>query len=192
MMIMEGAFLVEVSRRIKERRTSQRLTVQELADRAGVSKGLISQIENGRSIPSLPVLFQIIQSLNSEVGDFFENLKLSEPVVLVQKKDSFEAFEKEDAQGFQYQRILTRSMAASTVDVVLLELAPHSQREEVRTEAFELKYILKGQVDYLINGQSYPLEAGDALFFDGRLPHLPRNTGRQSCQMLIVYFFDQR
>ncbi|WP_255157864.1 helix-turn-helix transcriptional regulator [Siphonobacter sp. BAB-5385] len=156
MMIMEGAFLVEVSRRIKERRTSQRLTVQELADRAGVSKGLISQIENGRSIPSLPVLFQIIQSLNSEVGDFFENLKLSEPVVLVQKKDSFEAFEKEDAHGFQYQRILTRSMAASTVDVVLLELAPHSQREEVRTEAFELKYILKGQVDYLINGQSYP------------------------------------
>ena len=64
---MEGAFLLEISKRIKNKRIEKRLTLQELADKSGVSKGLISQIENGRSIPSLPVMFSIIQSLEIAV-----------------------------------------------------------------------------------------------------------------------------
>jgi quercetin dioxygenase-like cupin family protein len=62
----------------------------------------------------------------------------------------------------------------------------------VYTEAFEYKYILSGKVDYLINGELYNLEAGDSLFFDGRLPHVPKNNHQESCLMLIVYFFNQK
>lgn len=189
---MEGAFLLEVSRRIKQQRMEKRLTLQELADKSGVSKGLISQIENGRSIPSLPVMFSIIQSLEIEVSEFFKDLSLLEPTILIQKKADYERFEKEHAKGFSYQRMLTKNMSASTVDFVLLELAPDAHREEVSTEAYEYKYILKGEVEYLINGQTYTLEEGDSLFFDGRLPHVPKNRKKQPCTMLIIYFFDQK
>ncbi|WP_295712747.1 cupin domain-containing protein [Mucilaginibacter sp.] len=58
------------------------------------------------------------------------------------------------------------------------------------TEAFEYKYILKGEIDYLINGQVYNLKEGDSLFFDGRLPHVPKNSTTENCVMLIVYFFE--
>lgn len=190
---MEGAFLLEISKKIKKYRTEKRLTLQELADRSGVTKGLISQIENGRSIPSLPVLFSIIKSLEVAVGDFFADIAAHlelEPVI-VRKKENYEAFQKEDALGFFYHRIFTRNMTASTVDFVLLTLEPGSSRPKVETEAFEYKYIISGKVAYEINGHTYELEEGDSLFFDGRLPHVPRTIGDKASVMLIVYFFEQ-
>lgn len=189
---MEGAFLLEVSKRIKQYRQEKRLTVQELADRSSVSKGLISQIENGRSIPSLPVLFSIIQSLELEISEFFRDLNIQEPNIIVQKKEDYVGFEKEDAKGFFYKRIFVKNLGASTVDFVLLELNTDSHREKVSTDAYEYKYILKGEVDYHINGGVYHLSEGDSLFFDGRLEHVPKNTGTEPCVMLIVYFFNQK
>lgn len=187
---MEGAFLLMISKRIKEYRLEKRLTVQELADRSNVSKGLISQIENGRSIPSLPVMFSIIQSLEIKISEFFEELNLTEPTIILQRKSDYESFEKEDAKGFTYRRVLTKRIASSTVDFVLLDLSPTAFREEVSTDAYEYKYILKGEVDYLINGENYTLREGDSLFFDGRLPHVPKNRSKKTVTMLIVYFFD--
>jgi transcriptional regulator with XRE-family HTH domain len=189
---MEGALLLEVSKRIKQFRTDKRLTVQELADRSGVSKGLVSQVENGRSIPSLPVLFSMIQSLELEVGEFFKDISLQEANVLVQKKEDYIAFEKEYATGFRYSRIFMKNLPPSATDFVLLKLDVDAQRDMVSTEAYEYKYILKGSVDYHINGQVYSLNEGDSLFFDGRLPHVPKNTGRIPCEMLIIYFFNQK
>src|ERR1700754_3749686 len=165
---MEGAFLLEVSRRIKEFRLEKRLTVQELAVRSEVSKGLISQIENGRSIPSLPVLFGIIQSLEMSISSFFDGLNMEAPNIIVQRKKDYESFTKEDAKGFLYKRIFVKNISASTLDFVLLELNKNSKREEVSTEAFEYKYIIQGECEYLINGEKYPLKEGDSLFFDGR------------------------
>lgn len=169
-----------------------RLTLQELANKSGVSKGLISQIENGRTIPSLPVMFSIIQSLGSGLSDFFVGLELDEPMVIVQRAADYTGFEKENASGFYYKRMLTRTLSAATVDFVLLEVHPNSHREEVSTDAFEYKYILSGEVDYLINGEIYTLRKGDSLFFDGRLAHVPKNKTNELCTMLIVYFFDQK
>lgn len=189
---MERVLLLEVSRRIKEYRLEKRLTLQELAERSNVSKGLISQIENGRSIPSLPVLFGIIQSLEIAVSSFFDGLDVQVSPVIVQRKKDYESFTKEDAKGFIYRRILSRNVSASTVDFVILELNKNSKREEVSTDAFEFKYIIQGQCEYLVNGEKYLLQEGDSLFFDGRLPHLPKNKGMEKCLMLIVYFFNQK
>jgi transcriptional regulator with XRE-family HTH domain len=83
---MEGFFILEVGRRIKQKRLDKRMTLQELADKSGVSKGLVSQVENGRTIPSLPVMLGIIQSLEIEVSAFFEGLSLLEPTILVNRK----------------------------------------------------------------------------------------------------------
>lgn len=189
---MEGAFLLEVSKRIKEYRIEKRLTVQELADRATVSKGLISQIENGRSIPSLPVLFGIIQALEMDVSSFFDNLNINTPNIIVRAKDQYESFTKEDAKGFLYKRIFTKNLSTATVDFVILELNKSAKREKVVTEAYEFKYIIQGECEYLINENKYLLKEGDSLFFDGRLPHLPKNVGDGKCIMLIIYFFTQK
>ena len=71
---MEEDILIQISNRIKERRREKNITVQELAQRANVSKGLISQIENSRTIPSLMVLIEIVKALEIDLNDFFKSI----------------------------------------------------------------------------------------------------------------------
>ncbi|MNK21112.1 HTH-type transcriptional regulator SinR [compost metagenome] len=192
--IMEDNTIFKISNNIKEIRKEKGITIQEVADRAGVSKGLISQIENNRTIPSLLVLINIINALNIDLNEFFKdfNSELDSGPVVVRKKDTYSPFEKESAIGFHYKRIFTSAMDSSTMDIVLLELLPDAQRPMVETEAYEYKYIISGQVEYIFNDQKISLEEGDSIFFNGRLSHTPRNVGSEKAVMLIVYFFENK
>ncbi len=190
---MEGAYLLEISKKIKKKRVEKELTVQELANKSGVTKGMISQIENGRSIPSLPVLLKIIASLDIAINDFFADMVADakdEPVI-IRKQEQYEDFQKEDAIGFFYRRILVQNVPTATVDFVLLTLEPGATRPLVQTAALEFKYIISGQVEYEINGQNFQLSEGDSIFFNGMMPHVPRTLGDAPSIMLIVYFFDE-
>lgn len=191
---MEEDILIQISNRIKERRREKNITVQELAQRAGVSKGLISQIENSRTIPSLIVLIEIIKALEVDLNEFFKDMrsKTIHAPILVKRKDEYENFEKEHATGFYYQRIFTQVIRQSTVDIVILDLAPGATRPMVETEAFEYKYILSGEIEYLFNDEAITLKQGDSMLFDGRIPHTPKNMGRQPASMLVIYFFEEK
>lgn len=190
---MEENTLIHISNRIKQIRRERNITVQELADRVSVSKGLISQVENNRTVPSLLVLINIIRALEVDLNQFFKDISASNalPAVIIKRKEEYESFEKEQALGFLYQRIFTKTIKNSTVDIVLLELEPNASRPMVVTEAFEYKYILSGKVDYIFENQKYTLSEGDSMLFDGRLPHTPKNPTKQKAIMLIIYFFEQ-
>ncbi|WP_293906267.1 helix-turn-helix domain-containing protein [Sphingobacterium sp. UBA5670] len=191
---MEDNTIFKISNKIKGIRKEKGITIQEVADRAGVSKGLISQIENNRTIPSLLVLINIINALNVDLNEFFKdfNSELDSGPIVVRKKDSYSPFEKESAIGFHYKRIFTSAMDSATMDIVLLELLPDAQRPMVETEAYEYKYIISGQVEYVFSDQTIRLEEGDSIFFNGRLSHTPRNVGKEKAVMLIVYFFENK
>jgi len=73
---MNSNTLLLIGRKIKEIRVQKKIKLVELAMKAKISKGLLSQIENNRTIPSLPVLLQIIKVLEVEYSDFFKKLKV--------------------------------------------------------------------------------------------------------------------
>jgi transcriptional regulator with XRE-family HTH domain len=191
---MQEDILIQISNHIKSRRREKNITVQELAVRANVSKGLISQIENSRTIPSLIVLIDIIKALEIDLNEFFKNIhsKTNELPILVKRKTEYDRFEKEHAIGFQYQRILTRLINQSTIDIVILELEPDAHRPLVQTEAFEYKYILSGEIEYQFNDDKIRLSQGDSMLFDGRIPHTPKNLGKAIASMLVIYFFEEK
>lgn len=191
---MEEDVLIQISNHIKDRRREKNITVQELAQRANVSKGLISQIENSRTIPSLMVLIEIIKALDIDMNEFFKDIhsKSEKLPVLVKRKSDYEHFEKEHAAGFHYQRIFTQSINQSTIDIVILELEPNANRPLVETEAFEYKYILSGEVEYQFNEEKISLSQGDSMLFDGRIPHTPKNLGTTTASMLVIYFFEEK
>ncbi|NQD69351.1 helix-turn-helix transcriptional regulator [Sphingobacterium shayense] len=191
---MENNTIFKISAKIKEIRKEKGITIQELADKAGVSKGLISQIENNRTVPSLLVLINIVSALEVDLNEFFQDFKSNEEAgpIIVRRKSDYEAFEKEKAIGFLYKRILASSMDSSTLDIVLLELAVDAVRPMVETEAYEYKYIVSGKVQYVFSDKTIDLEAGDSIFFDGRISHTPRNIGSEPAIMLIVYFFEAK
>lgn len=189
---MENEILVQISQKIKSIRKDKNLTIQEIADRAGVTKGLISQIENSRTIPSLFVLMQIIKGLEVDLNYFFNDLSLDgkEAPILVLRKEDYQKFEKEPASGYEYERIFTRKIKTGAVDFVLLEIKPGSVRDFVTTDAFEFKYILQGTVRYIFRDTIVELHEGDSMLFDGRLEHNPVNEGTVPVKMLVVYFFE--
>lgn len=189
---MQDDIIFKIGDAIKTRRKEKGITVQELADQSNVSKGLISQIENGRTMPSLLVLIEIIKSLDTDLNVFFKDIQLKNELdrVIIKRQSDYEKFEKEDAIGFNYQRIFTKSFNKNTIDIVVLELLPNAIRPMVVTEAYEYKYILKGKVDYQFEEKIYFLQEGDSMLFDGHIPHTPINNYEESCLMLIIYFFE--
>lgn len=189
---MEHEVIVQISNKLKIIRKDQNLTLQEVADRAGVTKGLISQIENGRTIPSLLVLIQIVKALDKGLDEFFNDLDFygKEGRILIQRKNAYQKFEKEPSSGYEYFRIFTKKVNACTIDIVLLEIQPWATRDFVQTDAYEYKYMISGSVKYLFKDHEIRLEEGDSMLFDGRIEHNPINQNETPAKMLVVYFFE--
>lgn len=185
---MNEQIIAGIGKKMRTIRQQQNLRLHEVAQVAGVSKSLLSKIENGRSVPSVPVLLSLIKALNVEYSAFFEGIEAESEAPFIHKKhDQYVYIEKESAIGFVYQHILSKHTSHVVVDAVLLDLQPHSQREKVTTDGYEFKFVLKGEVEYHIGDDIVHMETGDSLFFDGRIPHVPTNSSEEVCSMLVVY-----
>ena len=160
-------YLIGIGKRIKEIRKSSNKTISDIANTAGVTSGLISRIENGRTMPSLPVLLKLINSLDIEVTEFFQGMpKVNGANFIVSRKEDNALIEKEDeAIGFKYQYIFGKQVASLGFETVLLEVEPNSQRERVTTDAYEFKYVLSGECFYEIGDEEVLLKEGDSIFF---------------------------
>ena len=184
-------YLIGIGKRIKEIRKNGVFIINDIASKAGVTAGLISRIENGRTIPSLPVLLKIINSLDIEVTDFFSGMpQVNGAQFIVTRKEENNVIEKEDdAFGFSYSYIFGKQLNSLGFEAVLLEVRPNSKREKVVTGAYEFKYMLSGECAYIIDETEVVLKEGDAIFFDGRVPHVPINKSTNIAKMLVLYFF---
>ena len=184
-------YIITVGKRIKEIRKDKKLTINDIAQRASVSNGLISRIENGRTIPSLPVLFSLISALETDIAIFFKDLPVqTKSPFLVFRREEMTTIEKEEnAKGFVYQHIFSKQFPFVGFECVLLEVQPGSKREKVITDAFEFKFIISGECTYVIGEEEVLLKSGDSIFFDGRIPHVPVNKSNLSSTMLVVYFY---
>lgn len=190
---MQEDILFQISNKLKEIRKQKGVTLQEVANEAGVTKSLVSQIENSRTIPSLPVMLGLIQALNIDLNVFFKDIISTSPgeAVIVRKKEDYQSFTKENAKGFYYQRIVSKQFKDTHIDVVLLRLEKDAKRPMVRTNAFEFKYVLSGTVEYTVGKNKYVLNQGDSMFFDANELHNPRCVDGDEALLLVLYFFNE-
>ena len=100
-------FLIGIGKRIRAIRKKNGITISTIASTAGVSNGLVSRIENGRTIPSLPVLLELISALEIDASTFFEGVEKKAGAKYIHiKKDEQLFLEKEmEAEGFTYFQI---------------------------------------------------------------------------------------
>lgn len=190
---MQEDILFQISNKLKEIRKNKGVTLQEIADDAGVTKSLVSQIENSRTIPSLPVMLSLIKALDVDLNVFFNDIisSPSESSVFVRKREDYQPFTKENAKGFFYQRIFSKQFKDNHIDVVLLRLLKDARRPMVRTNAYEFKYVLQGTVEYTIGKNKYLLHEGDTLFFDANELHNPQCVEGEEALLLVIYFFNE-
>jgi transcriptional regulator with XRE-family HTH domain len=178
-----------IAKRIKELRTEKGLTLQTLSERTNLTKGLISKIENSRTIPSLPVFLSLINALEVNPNIFFDTLSISvNKNYLHIKQKEYKHIKKENRPGFDYRFILAQSLQGCTMETVLLTLKPKAKSKPTTTDGFEFKYIVSGDCDYYIHDEKIQLREGDSIYFDASQPHYPVNNTKRKVVMLVHYF----
>jgi len=164
----------------------------DLSNQASISSAMLSKIENGRIIPTIPTLFQLITALDVEPSAFFTELndqnKFSN-YLLIRQENYVSYVKEESAQGFNYQSILEHTQGSDNFQISLVTLEPDNKRPQVSTNAFEFLYLIEGQIKFHLEETVLEVRQGDSLFFDGRIPHVPKNAQKSTAVYLVIYFF---
>jgi transcriptional regulator with XRE-family HTH domain len=186
---MENEVVSKIARKIRAIRQEKNLTIQQLATRSNVSKGLLSKIENSRTTPSLPVFLTIIQSLDISLKDFFHEMVLSNGMnyLLIRKSQSV-TIERIHSVGIRYYNMFSQVISNGTMEAVWISMDPGAKGTPTTSNGYEFKYILKGTCDYNINRETITLHEGDALYLDASIPNLPINNSRKKVEILLINF----
>ena len=182
--------LIALGSKIKVLRKARRLTLQALAEQIGLTAGLLSRVENSRTVPSLPVLMVLATALQVDLSELFEGIVCFHEKAkwLLIRSCNQQPVEREDSTGIKYSMILETALTAVNLQVMLVTIQPGAQREMVSGEGDEMLYLLSGRVEYRLGEDSVQMTAGDTLFFDGNLPHVPVNGFEEPAILLACYF----
>ena len=173
---------MQVGERIRATRTGLGLTVGALAERTGLSKGLISQIENEKTSPSLATLAKIAEGL--EVPVAYLVLKQEERIQVVRR-------DQRSVYQFGSDQIRVEMLTGTgprSLKAVLVEMPPGtstgSDGHAHAGEEFHL--VVEGRVEAQQAGESVILEAGDTFHWKGCTPHRVVNVGEGVARVLAV------
>lgn len=185
---MKADRLSLIGSRIKEIRTEKKMTLRELAKRSNLSPGLISKIENFRTMPSISVLIDIANSLQIDIAELVKNINADDelPYLLIRKEDQ-ESEVRADSPELLYNFILSQNINGSSIRVNLVTIPAGVYRKPIATHAFELVYAVKGEITYVIGQDVCVMAEGDTLYFDGRIAHSVLNQASTDCILFKVY-----
>lgn len=181
----------KIGAKIRTYRKAKKLRVLDLALASGISSAMVSKIENGRIIPTIPTLFEIIRVLKVEPEDFFAGISNNKfaGYLLIRQEDYVPYEKEENAIGFNYRSILEHHHNGNAFQISIVELLPNSSRPQVTTAAFEYLYVIQGEITYHLGDKEFHLRAGDSIFFDGNIPHVPINKTTEKVVYLVLYLF---
>jgi transcriptional regulator with XRE-family HTH domain len=158
---------MNIGSKIKELRIQKSLTQEELADRAELSKGFISQLERDLTSPSIATLMDILQCLGTNLEEFFSGTT-AEQVVF--KKSDY--FEKYDADLKNEVKWIIPNAQKNIMEPILLTLdAGGSTYPDNPHEGEEFGYILNGSITLLIGNRSYKVRKGESFYFTANKQH---------------------
>jgi len=181
---MVDSSIKKIGEKLNRTRESMGLTLQQLADIAGVVPSTVQKIESGTMIPSIAVMMKISRGLNKKIGFLIDEEETSTEVSLIRKKDRLSLG---DEDRILIKR-LTTELVNPEMDGFILMLPPgaHSGEEPLHHHGEELVYCARGKVTFTIDEEHYTLGPGDSLHFKSKLPHFYRNSGRSKAELFII------
>lgn len=178
-----------VGKTIKRIRKDKKMSLKDVAEKSNVTAGLLSKIENFRTIPSLPVLHNLAQALEVNLMDLVREVNVSEGrSYLLIRSGEGEMEEREDSEGVEYELLLTDNISSAYLRIVIVTVNPNVYREHVVTDCLEIDYILSGEIEYELGDEKITLHKGDAIYYDGNFPHSMRTLGKEAAKMITMYF----
>jgi transcriptional regulator with XRE-family HTH domain len=167
--------------RIRLTRTQKGITLQEVSDRSGLSKGFICQLENDKSMPSLPALEKLAGSLGVTMAYLFLTPDEKIHVTRASERQAYRV----GAEGPSVQLL---SANRRNLKMMILEIPPGASTggESHAHEGEECHLVLEGTVRCTQGGESMLLGPGDSLHWNGFVPHRVENAGPGVAKVLCV------
>lgn len=166
---------------LKARRLEQKLTLQELAEKAELSAAFLSQAERGKATPSIVSLINIARALHTDIHYF---ISPPSPAELVSKADNPQYLNIDSPISY---RVLNASISNQRMSALLMEIPPGVELPTVhRDEGEDIFYIIKGRVEQLIGDKVFSLKAGDCVHMNTQLDHNIINKGKGTATILWV------
>ncbi len=161
---------------VREYRLGLGLTITQLSERASLSKGMLSKIENAQTSPSLATLAAVAAALGVPVTALFRGLEEEHDAIYVPAGQGIDIeHQSEDRPaGHRSQMLGTMRGPHRLLEPVLVTL---TQPTEVfplyQHPGVEFLYMLQGKMEYGAGTSRYILGRGDSLQFEGEVPHGP-------------------
>lgn len=170
---------LEIGARLRKLRKEKNMSIAVLAERSGVSTGLISQIERELVVPSAVSLYRIATALDIGISYFFN---APEPLDFgLQRKGSHKVITTNS--GSRHYTLLAPDSKDRAFDLVQIVLKAGEEYDLncVAHEGEECGYVLSGVLTVLLDSAEYTLNPGDSFYFYSNVPHKYLNRGDEDC-----------
>lgn len=165
--------IAPLGERLRKRRKALKLTLQDVADRAGLSVGFISQIERGITVPSIVSLVSVCRVLKMEVGSFFTQSHADRAITRRESRPII-GLGAITSANVTYER-LSASFPGNVLRSTLIHEPPGFRSEPMSHEGEEIYYIVQGALTLELDGEQIILEEGDTAHFPSTRTHATWN-----------------
>ncbi|MBS1888656.1 MAG: helix-turn-helix transcriptional regulator [Actinobacteria bacterium] len=166
---------------MRELRVGRRMTLKFVADRAGVSEGFLSQVERGRTAPSLKTLQSVAHALGLEVGDLFVDPDLELPHFTPKAGRTVL-----EIGSLTKHRVTPSSVATLEINGGLFEVGGTAGESYSHGDSDEVFVVLTGEVRAEVDGKSFDMASGDSLIYRSSMQHTFHNIGDTESEVLWV------
>ncbi|WP_326910607.1 helix-turn-helix domain-containing protein [Sedimentibacter sp. MB31-C6] len=164
---------MELGEKIRSLRQKYKMSIEQLSEKSGLSKGLISQIERDITGPSVASLWKISKALNVTMNYFFN--EYGETNKVVRKEERKKILMNNSSRIYE---LLSPDLKKS-IELIWIEIEPNDSNcdELICHEGEECGVVIKGSLNILSGENVYSLKEGDSIYLDSTIPHRFLNNG---------------
>lgn len=188
--ITQGLKPYLIGEKIRALRLKKSMGLVELGRHTGLSAALLSKIERGKLIPTLPTLMRIAMVFSVGLEFFFDNTRNRHLVEVIRKAERkrFPEHPGSDSSAYWFESLdfkaSERKLNSFYAEFVLV---PADQLKPHKHAGIEVLFVIEGTLSLKIAEDDYELGVGDAIYFDSSMPHYYRRVNEQGeCKALVV------
>lgn len=176
---------------LREQRQAQDLTLADVASLADLSRGMLSKIENGQVSTSLDTLHRLCAALGITLSQLFRNFDVPEGRAQhVKAGEGLEVVRRGTRRGHTYHLLAYDQGPQKRIEPFLITMDDASETFPTFTHpGVEFIYMLEGKIEYRHGRNTYVLEPGDALTFEGPIPHGPERLIDVPIRFLAIIYY---
>ena len=163
-----------VGERVREFRQDLGLTMEQFAEKAGLSIGMLSKVENGQTSPSFSTMTSLANAAGVPFTAFFRGLDEEHDAIIVPAGEGLEISHEGDGPGRSYRDLGSLRGAHREIEPVLITITePDEVFPLFQHSGVEFLHMLEGALEYGYGSKRYVLRAGDTMQLRGEVTHGP-------------------